>query len=132
MVEVKNKELDPSEYFRLCSGEFLKSLKELQQALGDMNQEVFQHHVNSERNDFVNWIKGVFNDEVLAAQLMKASDAKEMADVIGKLNAPGKKKKKKKAPVVPSPKELKPKRILTMNYPQNVMIKKIAEMYKHG
>ncbi|MBD3163906.1 hypothetical protein GF323_01790 [Candidatus Woesearchaeota archaeon] len=64
----KNKE------FILLDGRKLKNLKDLAFALGDMADEVFWHHVNDARNDFVCWINEVLKERELAADMEKIKD----------------------------------------------------------
>jgi len=60
----------PEEYhFQLKSGEKLESLYDLIDAMTEMSEEVFRHHVNDMRNDFSTWIKDVFDDENLAKEI---------------------------------------------------------------
>ena len=58
-------------YFFLGSGEAIKSVKGLADALEKMPEEVFKHHVNQEKNDFANWIEHVFEDKTLAKKIGK-------------------------------------------------------------
>jgi hypothetical protein len=55
--------------FQLVSGEILKSLDDLSEAINLIDPEVFQHHVNPEKNDFATWVEGVFGEHELAHQL---------------------------------------------------------------
>lgn len=77
----KNKtiEIGPDKYFYLVDGTTLKSLKELAAALTKMTKEVFNHHVTKDKNDFANWIEGVFENKKLAAEIRKAKTAKGAA-----------------------------------------------------
>lgn len=62
----------PEQYhFVLASGEKLKDLKELNQALEKMSEEVFKYHVNGEKNDFSTWIKDIFKEDSLANEIKK-------------------------------------------------------------
>ncbi len=61
--------LSPGEYFHLHNGRVLKNLYELLNALKSMDDDTFEHHVNSGKNDFGNWIKYVFKDYELAEQI---------------------------------------------------------------
>ena len=56
-----NEEVGEEFYFKLVDGKMLKSVPELLEALKNMDDWVYQHHVNQERNDFVNWIGFVSN-----------------------------------------------------------------------
>ena len=46
-------------YFHLANGKIIKSASELIEELRNMEQWVFEHHVNSEKNDFVNWLEHI-------------------------------------------------------------------------
>lgn len=60
--------------FYLIDGRALNSLLDLADAFDEMSNDVFAHHVNSERNDFSAWIKDVFNEIELAETLMDSVD----------------------------------------------------------
>ncbi|MBN1503217.1 hypothetical protein JW930_06780 [Candidatus Woesearchaeota archaeon] len=68
----------PENYFILITGVPLKNIKELVNALENMNDWVFRHHVNSARNDFYTWIKEVLRESTLAQDISTANDSKEM------------------------------------------------------
>ena len=55
-----NEEVGEEFYFKLVDGKMLKSVPELLEALKNMDDWVYQHHVNQERNDFVNWLRDIF------------------------------------------------------------------------
>jgi hypothetical protein len=59
----------PEMYFFLADGRPLKNLLELADALEEMTDEIFQHHVNEQKNDFAKWVSDVFGDEELALKL---------------------------------------------------------------
>ncbi|MBM3200132.1 hypothetical protein FJZ53_04275 [Candidatus Woesearchaeota archaeon] len=71
-------EVDSNHYFYLSDGRALKSLRELAEALEDMSEETFRHHVNSEKNDFANWIRDVITDEELAHSLVHIEDKEKI------------------------------------------------------
>ncbi|MCF7866049.1 DUF5752 family protein [Candidatus Woesearchaeota archaeon] len=56
-------------YFILCNGQPIKNPKELADALENLRDDVFHHHVNNEKNDFSTWINNVFEDIELAEKL---------------------------------------------------------------
>jgi len=65
----------PEEYhFVLKSGEKLKSVQELADALESMGEDVFSHHVNEMRNDFAQWIEDVFEESDLAEGLRETQN----------------------------------------------------------
>jgi hypothetical protein len=63
--------------FYLADGRKLKSLVELTEALENMTEDVFRHHVNEAKNDFSNWINDVFKDKELAQDM---KDVRDKAD----------------------------------------------------
>ena len=60
----------PEQCFWVNNGPILKNLDELANALPELSDEVFHHHVNNEKNDFSNWIKNVIGDQKLANELL--------------------------------------------------------------
>ena len=52
--------------FVLSNNKRLHSIKDLLGYLPDMPEDVFNHHVRFGRNDFANWINGVFEEKELA------------------------------------------------------------------
>ncbi|MBS3113916.1 hypothetical protein J4448_02345 [Candidatus Woesearchaeota archaeon] len=62
----------PEQCFWVNNGPILKNLEELADALPDMNDETFNHHVNSEKNDFSNWVKDIIGDNKLANDLLSS------------------------------------------------------------
>lgn len=69
---IKNKEY----FFYACDGAALKSLKEMLDWMRTASEESFSNHANSEKNDFVGWVKTILKDNVLAKKL-EASDSRE-------------------------------------------------------
>jgi hypothetical protein len=64
--------------FILQNGEILKNLKELKDSLYYMSDEVFNYHVNREKNDFYNWAKDVFGFNFLAQRIRNVKNKKEL------------------------------------------------------
>jgi hypothetical protein len=65
----------PQEYcFILCNGKPVKNVQELADALGELGEDVFKHHVTPDKNDFATWINDVFKDEELAKELADTKD----------------------------------------------------------
>ena len=77
------RDVAPEQCFWVNNGPILKNLGELANALPEMNDETFHHHVNAEKNDFSNWVKNVIGDEKLANDLL-SSKSKE--SVLKKIN----------------------------------------------
>ncbi len=84
-VEKLEKKADEKNYFSLPSGKHLRSLADLKQALETMDEDIFKHHVTSEKNDFAVWALHVFHDEKLAEQM---SSVKTREDLISVLDNP--------------------------------------------
>ena len=64
--------------FILQNGERLKNLKELKDSMYYMSDEVFNYHVNREKNDFYNWTKEVFGFKFLATRIKNVKTKKEL------------------------------------------------------
>ena len=69
-------EVHPDSQFWLADGKTLKNLHELRNALQQMDDTVFGHHVNEERHDFHNWVKDVHQDEKLAEAMLQQKHRK--------------------------------------------------------
>lgn len=67
----KNK-VGQNQFFYLIDGSVVKDLFELADAFDRMSDDVFYYHVTQERNDFYNWVKGVFNKTKLAEHILTA------------------------------------------------------------
>ncbi len=79
----KKTELSPTEVFGdkrfFCvDGKVFGNLKELADGLKSMSEETFSSHVNSEKNDFSNWVADVIGDKKLAENLRKDIDKKSI------------------------------------------------------
>jgi Family of unknown function (DUF5752) len=58
-----------SQAFVLHDGESMRSLDDLSEAINLIEPELFQFHVNAEKNDFAAWVEHVFGEKDLAEQL---------------------------------------------------------------
>jgi hypothetical protein len=83
--------------FMLRNGDRIDSIKELYEKLESMDDDVFSHHVNSERNDFSNWLKDVFSAHSLAENVSLLSDRSEFKSAVGEHIA----KSQRKASLIP-------------------------------
>lgn len=70
--------------FWLCNGEQITRLGDLPTRLQRIDDGIFAHHVNKDRNDFASWIDGVFQNKSLAKNVSKA---KTKSDMIKALNS---------------------------------------------
>lgn len=75
---------DDQTSFWLSDGQILNSLLALRDALDTMDDEVFGHHVSSEKNDFASWVETVLCDENCAKDLAKATSPKSAKTVVVK------------------------------------------------
>ena len=64
--------------FWVNNGPIIKSLDELANALSQISDEIFQHHVTQDKNDFSTWIDDVIGDKKLANDLL-SSKSRESA-----------------------------------------------------
>jgi hypothetical protein len=64
--------------FHLNNGKVLRNLRELALEFPEMNQDTFQHHVTTEKNDFSNWIKYTIKDAALANTIANIKDKGRM------------------------------------------------------
>ena len=58
--------------FLTCEGKAIKNTQEMAAALREMNTQVFQSHVNKEKNDFAAWTKEVLGDRRLAREMRRS------------------------------------------------------------
>lgn len=78
------KDAPQEHYFILCNGKPLKNIKELADVLEDLEDHVFNFHVQPGKNDFATWIKDIFKDIELAETLAGVKDKKHMQLVLYK------------------------------------------------
>lgn len=57
--------------FKLVTGQELWSLDDLSEAINLIDPDTFMAHVNAEKNDFANWVDGVFGEHLLAEYLRR-------------------------------------------------------------
>jgi len=70
---------DQGKCFWLKSGQVLKNIEELLNAIENAPEDIFRHHVTADHNDFANWIKDVIGDNALANAIKKAKTKDETA-----------------------------------------------------
>jgi hypothetical protein len=68
------KDAPAEHYFILANGQPIKNVKELADALEHLADDVFNHHVTHDKNDFANWIQHIFEDTELAKELAGTKD----------------------------------------------------------
>lgn len=78
----------PEQCFWVNNGPVLKNLEELANFLPEMSEDTFRHHVNSEKNDFSNWVKDIIGDQKLADNLLSSSTRESaLKKVMSRLNS---------------------------------------------
>ncbi len=60
------------ECFWTRDGRILQNLADLHLAFGSMDDEIFLHHANTEKNDFADWVEYVLQDLDTAVELRTA------------------------------------------------------------
>lgn len=78
------KEAPPEHVFLVCDGSRISSLAGLHQALEQMKGEVYAYHASPQRNDFSTWVKDIFGDEKLAADLRVSRSQAEAARMVAR------------------------------------------------
>ncbi len=73
---------DKKRYFYLRDGKALKSIAELSVALQKMSDDVFNHHVTSDKNDFSAWIADVFSEPLFAKALKKVKGKVQTLELV--------------------------------------------------
>lgn len=64
------------------NGMIFSDIFEFQKGLSEMTRETFSFHSNSEKNDFSNWIEGIFKDKSLASRIKKIKGPRKMSKVL--------------------------------------------------
>lgn len=70
--------LEENNSFILSDGSKIRSLSSLLDALKTMADNVFISHVNSDKNDFAEWIEHCFSDELLSQRISKLKTKEEI------------------------------------------------------
>lgn len=73
---------DEQSSFWVNNGPILRNLKDLKDALLNMNKETFGYHVNKEKNDFAVWVKDALKNNALAKKLSKTKTVENMIEAI--------------------------------------------------
>jgi len=68
--------------FILSTGQKIKDIEELKESLKNMNDETFNHHVNSDKNDFATWVRDVFQEYELAHKIRAVTSREELFNVL--------------------------------------------------
>jgi hypothetical protein len=68
--------------FRCHDGRTFRDMKDLAEGLVAISDDIFAHHVNSEKNDFNNWVRDVIGDKQLANDLTRATSRLQAAEYV--------------------------------------------------
>jgi hypothetical protein len=74
--------IDEDKYFYFVGGGKATSLEELKEALKHCPNSEFVFHLNSGKNDFANWVEGVFGEHDLADDLRKVMERHDVIYLI--------------------------------------------------
>ena len=78
----------PEQCFWVNNGPILKNMEELANALPDMAEDTFRHHVNNEKNDFSSWVRDIIGDANLANDLLSSKNRDSaLKKVRGRVNS---------------------------------------------
>lgn len=80
--DTKAENISPENYFWFNNGKAVKNMNELVEDLKNIDDNTFCHHVNSEKNDFAEWIKNVLKNEELSAKLKSKTSKEEIISVL--------------------------------------------------
>jgi hypothetical protein len=75
--KVDPKEAPEEQAFWVNGGQSLRSIRDLREALFQMEDWQFDHHAKRDGNDFSRWVKEVFGEKALAKKIETAKDKKE-------------------------------------------------------
>lgn len=71
-------------WFMLKDGRTIKTVEELKSVLKNIEDHIFFHHVNDQKNDFSSWIRHVFEDHSLADKIIAAKTKEEAIRILEK------------------------------------------------
>jgi len=69
----------PDRYFYMHNGQALRSITALVDALKNMSPEIYEYHVSHGRNDFANWIEGVYGLREVAGKMRQITVRQELS-----------------------------------------------------
>jgi hypothetical protein len=75
-------DVDDNKYFYAVNGKVLKNLSDLYFLVKECDDSVFAHHVNSQKNDFSQWILGAFHDDELSDEISNIMDRRQLKDIL--------------------------------------------------
>ncbi len=79
---LKSLETSADKAFYMANGRVITKLSDLPGAVESTDDNTFYYHVNSEKNDFANWIKDVFNITPLANKIKSKKNKDELVKIL--------------------------------------------------
>jgi H+-transporting ATPase len=116
--------------FRCHDGRTFSDMEELAEGLAAISDDTFAYHVNSERNDFSEWVRKVIKDETLASGLTKATNRTQAAKYVAARLAVLTSKGKISKPIADKTSQPQDKDNLTQSAEQKLKDLPMAEMQK--
>jgi hypothetical protein len=83
-IDIYREPFTSDNYFYLNNGIPVKNLAELLDQLVNMDQELFNYHVNKHNNDFANWVRDIFGEKEMARRMKMSRSPKGMLKSITK------------------------------------------------
>ena len=71
-------------HFLAANGAVFKNYADLHDGLKRMDDETFQHHVSSAKNDFANWVLHVYSDDKLSEDFAARPERLAMAQNVSR------------------------------------------------
>ncbi len=73
---------DPRQYFWFSNGKVAKNIPDFIMVLKELDEEIFRKHVGLGKNDFANWIRGVFHSDIVANVVSHCKNRDEIIKVL--------------------------------------------------
>ena len=68
--------------FKSVSGHILRNISDLADELKNISDSDYARHVNTEKNDFVNWVRDCIKDSTLVRDLQRAPNRGQAAKAV--------------------------------------------------
>ncbi|MBI4144119.1 transketolase family protein [Candidatus Woesearchaeota archaeon] len=75
-------QVQPEHAFHFKTGQVARSIPEMAETLEKIPQEEFSHHVNEHKNDICQWVKDIYDDEILTHLLTVHTTKEEMTEIL--------------------------------------------------
>jgi len=81
-INIKSLKTEGDKAFFMADGNVVYSIKDLPKMIERSDDNTFYHHVNSDRNDFANWINDVFSVSDLANTISGLTTKKDIVKAL--------------------------------------------------